>query len=79
MPLSMCGRPKSEVIAIDNATKPKVSVQESINNAKVYCKQNPTGDASLRDYSGGIYNKSCAAFLSEQHATESATDKPGSD
>jgi hypothetical protein len=67
------------VIAIDNSTKPKVSVQESINNAKIYCKQNPGGDASLRDYSGGIYNKSCAEFEAEQRAIGTTTDKPGSD
>jgi hypothetical protein len=28
---------KSEVSAIDNPIKPKVNVQESIENAKVYC------------------------------------------
>jgi hypothetical protein len=67
------------VIAIDKSNKPKVSVQESINNAKIYCRQNPTGDASLRDYSGGVYNKSCAEFQAEQRANEPTTDKPGPD
>ncbi len=66
------------MIAIDKPTKPKVSVQESIDNAKVYCKQNPSGDATLRDFSGGVYNKSCAEFQAEQHASDT-TDKPGSD
>ena len=32
---------KSEVSLIDKSPKPKVDVQESISNAKVYCKQNP--------------------------------------
>jgi hypothetical protein len=65
-------------MTIDKPTKPKVSVQESIDNAKVYCKQNPSGDASLRDFSGGVYNKSCAEFQAEQSANQ-PTDKPGSD
>jgi hypothetical protein len=63
---------RSEVSAIDNPIKPKVNVQESIENAKVYCKQNPESFVSLRDYSGGIYNESCTAFAAEQHATDPA-------
>jgi hypothetical protein len=43
--------------------------RETISNAKVYCKQNPESFVSLRDYSGGIYNETCAAFAAEQHAT----------
>jgi hypothetical protein len=38
------------VNAIDNPIKPKVNVEESIENAKVYCKQNPASFVSLRDY-----------------------------
>ena len=67
------------MIAIDQTTKPKISVQESVNNAKIYCKQNPGGDASLRDYSGGVYNKSCAEFEAEQRTNETSTDKHGTD
>jgi hypothetical protein len=69
---------RSEVIAIDKPTKPKVNVQESIDNAKVYCKQNPQGFVSLRDYSDGIYNQSCPDFEAEQRVTD-LTTKPGSD
>jgi hypothetical protein len=67
------------VSAIDNAPiKPKVNVQESITNAKAYCKQNPTSFVSLRDYSGGIYNETCSQFAAEQHATDPSY-KIGSD
>ena len=69
---------ESEVNSIDKTPKPKVDVQESIANAKVYCKQNPESFVSLRDYSGGIYNETCAAFAAEQHATD-PTYKIGSD
>jgi hypothetical protein len=72
----ICAR--REVTAIDAPPKPKVDVQESIANAKVYCKQNPTSFVSLRDYSGGIYNETCAAFAAEQHALD-PTYKIGSD
>jgi hypothetical protein len=61
---------KSEVRSIDTPPKPKVNVQESIANAKVYCKQHPESFVSLRDYSGGIYNETCAAFAAEQQATD---------
>ena len=61
---------KSEVRSIDTPPKPKVNVQESIANAKVYCKQHPESFVSLRDYSGGIYNQTCAAFAAEQQATD---------
>jgi hypothetical protein len=47
-----------------------VDVQESISNAKVYCKQNPESFVSLRDYGGGIYNETCAAFAAEQDAAD---------
>src|ERR1700744_1241854 len=53
---------RSEVSAIDTPSKPKINVQESIENAKVYCKQNPESFVSLRDYSGGIYNQTCSDF-----------------
>ena len=69
---------KREVSSIDAPPKPKVDVQEAIANAKVYCKQNPESFVSLRDYSGGIYNETCAAFAAEQHATD-PTYKIGSD
>jgi hypothetical protein len=69
---------KREVSSIDAPPKPKVDVQESIANAKAYCKQNPESFVSLRDYSGGIYNETCAAFAAEQHATD-PTYKIGSD
>jgi hypothetical protein len=69
---------KSEVSSIDKPPKPKVDVQETISNAKVYCKQNPESFVSLRDYSGGIYNETCAAFAAEQHATDPSY-KIGSD
>ena len=69
---------RSEVSAIDNTIKPKVNVQESIENAKLYCKQNPASFVSLRDYSGDIYNQTCADFAAEQHATDPAY-KVGSD
>jgi hypothetical protein len=59
------------VSSIDKPPKPKVDVQESISNAKVYCKQNPESFVSLRDYSGGIYNETCAAFAAEQHGSVS--------
>ena len=71
-------RAKREVISIDPPPKPKVNVLESISNAKVYCKQNPESFVSLRDYSGGIYNETCAAFAAEQHAAD-PTYKIGSD
>lgn len=74
----MRNRAKSEVSAIDNPIKPKVNVEESIENAKVYCKQNPASFVSLRDYSGDIYNQTCADFAAEQHATDPAY-KVGSD
>ena len=64
--------------AIDTPIKPKVNVQESITNAKAYCKQNPDSFVSLRDYSGGIYNETCTAFAAEQHATDPSY-KIGSD
>jgi hypothetical protein len=65
---------RSEVSAIDITIKPKakVNVQESIENGKAYCKQNPEGFVSLRDYSGGIYNETCSAFAAEQHAADPA-------
>ena len=69
---------RSEVSAIDNTIKPKVNVQESIENAKVYCKQNPASFVSLRDYSGDVYNQTCADFAAEQHAADPAY-KVGSD
>jgi hypothetical protein len=69
---------KREVSSIDAPSKPKVDVQETIANAKAYCKQNPESFVSLRDYSGGIYNETCAAFAAEQHATD-PTYKIGSD
>ena len=69
---------KSEVSAIDTPTKPKVNVQETIENAKVYCKQNPASFVSLRDYSGDVYNQTCADFAAEQHAADPAY-KVGSD
>jgi hypothetical protein len=68
--LRHCAR--SEVIAIDKPIAPKVNVQESVANAKVYCKQNPESFVSLRDYSGGIYNQTCADFAAEQQATDPA-------
>jgi hypothetical protein len=58
------------VSAIDNPIKPKVKVQETIENAKTYCKQNPESFVSLRDYSGDIYNETCANFAAEQHAAD---------
>jgi hypothetical protein len=63
---------KSEVSAIDKPTKPSVNVQESIENAKSYCKGHPESFVSLRDYSGDIYNQTCAAFAAEQQATDSS-------
>jgi hypothetical protein len=69
---------KREVTSIDAPPKPKVDVQESIANAKAYCKQNPASFVSLRDYSGGIYNETCADFAAEQHATDPSY-KIGSD
>jgi hypothetical protein len=69
---------KSEVSAIDTPTKPSVNVQESIENAKFYCKRYPESFVSLRDYSGDVYNQTCAAFAAEQHATDSSY-KIGSD
>jgi hypothetical protein len=61
---------KREVSSIDAPPKPKVDVREAITNAKVYCKQNPESFVSLRDYSGGIYNETCAAFAAEQHVAD---------
>jgi hypothetical protein len=69
---------KSEVSAIDKPTKPSVNVQESIENAKSYCKGHPESFVSLRDYSGDVYYQTCAAFAAEQHATDSSY-KIGSD
>jgi hypothetical protein len=69
---------KREVSSIDAPPKPKVDVQEAIANAKVYCKEHPESFVSLRDYSGGIYNETCAAFAAEQHVTD-PTYKIGSD
>jgi hypothetical protein len=69
---------KREVSSIDAPPKPKVDVQEAIANAKVYCKQNPKSFVSLRDYSGGIYNETCAAFAAEQQVADPAY-KIGSD
>jgi hypothetical protein len=69
---------RSEVSAIDNPIKPKVNVQDTIENAKTYCKQNPESFVSLRDYSGDIYNETCANFAAEQHATD-PTYKIGAD
>jgi hypothetical protein len=66
------------VSSIDKPPKPKVGVQESISNAKVYCKQNPESFVSLRDYSGDVYNETCAVFAAEQLATD-PTYKIGSD
>ena len=64
--------------AIDNPIKPKVNVQDTIENAKTYCKQNPESFVSLRDYSGDIYNETCTNFAAEQHATD-PTYKIGAD
>jgi hypothetical protein len=69
---------RSEVSAIDNPIKPKVNVQDTIENAKTYCKQNPESFVSLRDYSGDIYNETCTNFAAEQHATD-PTYKIGAD
>jgi hypothetical protein len=69
---------KSEVSAIDKPTKPSVNVQESIENAKFYCKRYPESFVSLRDYSGDVYNQTCAAFAAEQQTTDSSY-KIGSD
>ena len=69
---------KSEVSAIDTPTKPIVNVQETIENAKIYCKRYPESFVSLRDYSGDVYNQTCAAFAAEQHATDPSY-KIGSD
>jgi hypothetical protein len=69
---------KSEVSAIDTPTKPSVNVQETIENAKIYCKRYPESFVSLRDYSGDVYNQTCAAFAAEQHATDPSY-KIGSD
>lgn len=69
---------KKEVSSIDSTPKPKVNVQESIANAKVYCKQHPESFVSLRDYSGDIYNQTCAVFAAEQQATDPSY-KLGSD
>jgi hypothetical protein len=69
---------KGEVSAIDTPSKPKVNVQESISNAKTFCKQNPTSFVSLRDFSGGIYNETCPQFAAEQSATDPSY-KIGSD
>jgi hypothetical protein len=71
-------RAKSEVRSIDTPPKPKVNVQESIANAKAYCKQHPESFVSLRDYSGDVYNETCAVFAAEQRATD-PTYKIGSD
>jgi len=60
------------VTEIDQPSKPKINVQESIENAKVYCKQDPKGFVSLRDYSGDIYNQSCTDFAAEQHTTDTS-------
>jgi hypothetical protein len=38
---------KSEVSSIDEPPKPKVDVQESISNAKIYCKQNTEGIVTI--------------------------------
>ena len=69
---------RSEVSAIDKPTKPSVKVQDTIENAKAYCKQNPDSFVSLRDYSNGVYNQTCAAFAAEQQAVD-PTYKIGSD
>jgi hypothetical protein len=66
------------VNAIDHPIKPKVNVEESVENAKAVCKQNPASFVSLRDYSGDVYNQTCADFTAEQHATDPAY-KVGSD
>jgi hypothetical protein len=67
-----------EVTPIDKPTKPSVKVQDSINNAKVYCQQNPDSFVSLRDFSGGIYNQTCTDFAAEQQVSDPAY-KIGSD
>jgi hypothetical protein len=72
---------KSEVSRIDNPTKPiksNVNVQESIENAKFYCKRYPDSFVSLRDYSGDVYNETCSVFAAEQQLTDSSY-KIGSD
>ena len=69
---------KSEVNSIDTPTKPRITVKESIANAKVYCKQNPAGTVSLRDYTGGIYNQTCTIFAADQRVTDPSY-KIGSD
>ena len=68
----------SEVTPIDKPTKPTIKVQDSINNAKVYCQQNPDSFVSLRDFSNGVYNQTCADFAAEQRATDPSY-KIGSD
>jgi hypothetical protein len=66
------------VTPIDKPTKPNVKVQDSINNAKAYCKENPDSFVSLRDFSDGVYNQSCAEFAAEQRASDPSY-KIGSD
>ena len=66
---------KSEVSRIDNPTKPtksNVNVQESVENAKFYCKRYPDSFVSLRDYSGDVYNETCSVFAAEQQLTDSS-------
>jgi hypothetical protein len=52
---------ESEVSSIDKRPKPRVDVQESISNAKVYCEQNLKAFVSLRDYSAGIHDETIIA------------------
>ena len=75
---SKWAHPQRARSSIDKPPKPKVGVQEAIANAKVYCKRNSESFVSLRDYSGGIYNETCAAFAAEQHVAD-PTYKIGSD
>jgi len=72
---------KSEVSSIDNPIKPtksNVNVQESVENAKFYCKRYPDSFVSLRDYSGDVYNQTCSVFAAEQQLSDSSY-KIGSD
>jgi hypothetical protein len=69
---------KSGVSKIDKPIKPKINVQDTIENAKAYCKRYPDSFVSLRDYSGDIYNQTCMVFAAEQQASD-ASYKIGSD
>jgi hypothetical protein len=66
------------VTPIDKPIKPIIKVQDSINNAKLYCRENPDSFVSLRDFSNGVYNQSCMEFAAEQRASD-PTYKIGAD